>query len=69
MPSSSHTATLCLGFRMIGWNGMAFRKADTELRDYANTFIEKIVASGELSKINEKWFGFPLGKLPPMPEL
>ncbi len=50
-------------------NGMAFRKADTELRDYANTFIEKIVASGELSKLNEKWFGFPLEKLPPMPEL
>ena len=50
-------------------NGMAFRKADTELRDYANTFIEKIVANGELSKINEKWFGFPLEKLPPMPEL
>jgi polar amino acid transport system substrate-binding protein len=50
-------------------NGMAFRKADSELRDFANTFIDKIVQSGELSKINEKWFGFPLAKLPPMPEL
>jgi polar amino acid transport system substrate-binding protein len=50
-------------------NGMAFRKSDTALRDYANTFIAEIVKNGELSKINERWFGIPLDKLPPMPEL
>jgi polar amino acid transport system substrate-binding protein len=48
-------------------NGMAIRKADTALVDYANKFIAEIVKNGELSKINEKWFGFPLAKLPPMP--
>jgi polar amino acid transport system substrate-binding protein len=50
-------------------NGMAFRKSDTALRDYANTFIAEIVKNGELSKINERWFGAPLGELPPMPKL
>lgn len=49
-------------------NGMAFRKSDTALRDYANTFIAEIVKNGELSKINERWFGIPLDKLPPMPK-
>ena len=50
-------------------NGMAFRKSDTALRDYANTFIAEIVKNGELSKINERWFGSPLAELPPMPKL
>ncbi len=50
-------------------NGMAFRKSDTALRDYANQFIAEIEQNGELSKINQKWFGVPLGKLPPMPKL
>jgi len=49
-------------------NGMAFRKADTALAEYANTFIAKIEGDGELSKINQKWFGIPLKKLPPMPK-
>lgn len=49
-------------------NGMAFRKEDTALLDYANKFIAENVENGELSKINEKWFGFPLNKLPPMPQ-
>lgn len=49
-------------------NGMAIRKSDTALLEYANKFIAQIVESGELSKINEKWFGFPLKKLPPMPK-
>ncbi len=48
-------------------NGMAFRKADTALRDWANTFIAKAEKDGEISKINERWFGQPLKKLPPMP--
>ncbi len=33
----------------------------------ANTLIDEIVQNGELSKINEKWFGLPLKSLPPMP--
>jgi polar amino acid transport system substrate-binding protein len=48
-------------------NGMAIRKADTALLEHANKYIAEIVANGELSKINQKWFGFPLPKLPPMP--
>jgi polar amino acid transport system substrate-binding protein len=48
---------------------MAFRKADTALADFANTFIAEIVANGELSKINERWFGTKLEELPPMPKL
>jgi polar amino acid transport system substrate-binding protein len=48
-------------------NGMAFRKADTALRDWANTFIAEAEKAGEISKINERWFGIPLKKLPPMP--
>jgi polar amino acid transport system substrate-binding protein len=50
-------------------NGMAFRKSDTALCDYANKFIDDIVKNGELSKINERWFGTRLDKLPPMPKL
>jgi len=50
-------------------NGMAFRKSDTALQEYANTFIAEIEKSGELSAINQRWFGIPLGKLPPMPQL
>lgn len=50
-------------------NGMAFRKSDTALLDYANKFIAGITANGELSKINQKWFGTPLKSLPPMPNI
>jgi polar amino acid transport system substrate-binding protein len=49
-------------------NGMAFRKGDTALAEFANKFIAEILQNGELSKINERWFGFPLAKLPPMPQ-
>lgn len=49
-------------------NGMAFRKADTVLAEYADKFIGEVEANGELSKINQKWFGTPLTKLPPMPK-
>jgi len=48
-------------------NGMAFRKADTALAEFANKFIAEIEKNGELSAINERWFGTPLTKLPPMP--
>jgi polar amino acid transport system substrate-binding protein len=50
-------------------NGIAFRKSDTALRDWTNTFIAKILADGELSKINQRWFGVPLTSLPPMPKI
>lgn len=49
-------------------NGMAFRKADTALQDYANKFIAEIEKNGELSAINQRWFGIALNKLPPMPQ-
>ena len=49
-------------------NGMAFRKSDTALQDYANKFIADIEKNGELSAINQRWFGIPLSKLPPMPQ-
>jgi polar amino acid transport system substrate-binding protein len=49
-------------------NGMAFRKSDTALRDYANKFIAEIESNGELSAINQHWFGTPLTKLPPRPQ-
>jgi polar amino acid transport system substrate-binding protein len=48
-------------------NGMAFRKSDTGLLEYANKFIADAEKSGELSAINQRWFGTPLNKLPPMP--
>ena len=49
-------------------NGMAFRKSDTALQQYANKFIADAETSGELSAINQRWFGVPLTKLPPMPQ-
>lgn len=48
-------------------NGMAFRKADTALQQRANAFIAEIEKNGELSAINQRWFGVKLPKLPPMP--
>ena len=47
---------------------MAFRKSDTALQQYANKFIAEAEKSGELSAINQRWFGIPLTKLPPMPQ-
>ena len=49
-------------------NGIAFRKSDTALAEYVNKFIADIEKSGELSKINQTWFGISLTKLPPMPQ-
>lgn len=49
-------------------NGMAFRKADTALAEFANKFIAEIEKNGELSAINKRWFGVELTKLPPMPQ-
>ena len=49
-------------------NGMAFRKADTALQEFSNKFIAEIEKNGELSAINQRWFGSALKKLPPMPQ-
>ena len=49
-------------------NGMAFRKSDTALQEYANKFIAEIENNGELNAINQRWFGIALKKLPPMPQ-
>ncbi|KAA2214210.1 transporter substrate-binding domain-containing protein [Teichococcus oryzae] len=49
-------------------NGMAFRKQDTALRDWSNTFIAKLVESGELNRIHERWFKAKMDPLPPMPQ-
>ncbi len=48
-------------------NGMAFRKSDTALAEAANKFIAEAEKAGQISEINQKWFGQPLTKLPPMP--
>jgi polar amino acid transport system substrate-binding protein len=49
-------------------NGMAFRKSDTALQEYANRFIADAEKKGDLSAINQRWFGIALNKLPPMPQ-
>jgi polar amino acid transport system substrate-binding protein len=49
-------------------NGMAFQKADTALQEFVNKFIAEIEKNGELSAINQRWFGSALKKLPPMPQ-
>lgn len=48
-------------------NGMALRKADTALQEYANKFIAEAEKNGDLNTINQRWFGIALNKLPPMP--
>jgi polar amino acid transport system substrate-binding protein len=37
--------------------GMAFRKDDTAFRDFVNQQLAEMKASGELSKLQLKWFG------------
>lgn len=49
-------------------NGMAFRKQDEALRDFSNGFIKRLVDSGELGRIYERWFGTAMDPLPPMPQ-
>lgn len=40
--------------------GIAVRKGSAELLTAVNTFIDKVKADSELSKIHEKWLGTPL---------
>jgi polar amino acid transport system substrate-binding protein len=51
-------------FKMVGgvsditaYFGMAFRKEDTALQAFVNTQLAELKSSGELSKLQEKWFG------------
>ena len=51
-------------FKMIGgvtditaYFGMAFRKEDATLRDFANTQLAELKKDGTLAKLQEKWFG------------
>jgi len=37
--------------------GVAFRKADVELKDMVQKTLDKMVADGTMAKISKKWFG------------
>ncbi len=50
-------------------NGIAFRKQDVAFKEWTDKFIAEQLKNGELSKINQRWFGVPLNGLPPMPAL
>jgi polar amino acid transport system substrate-binding protein len=40
------------------WHGYAFRKEDSDLADFFDKRIAEMKASGEIYKLQEKWFGF-----------
>jgi polar amino acid transport system substrate-binding protein len=42
------------------WHGYAFRKEDTELASFINQRIRDLKASGEMAKLQEKYFGFTM---------
>ena len=44
-------------YRLKAYFGMAFRKDDTAFRDFVNQQLAEMKASGELSKLQLKWFG------------
>jgi polar amino acid transport system substrate-binding protein len=48
-------------------NGIGLRKEDTALLDWTNKFVAKILASGQLSEIHERWLGTKVTSMPPMP--
>ncbi len=50
-------------------NGVGIRKSDAALLQWTNDFIAKTLADGRLSKIHQQWFGTPVTKFPPMPQL
>lgn len=49
-------------------NGVGIRKGDEELQEWSNGFIDRIVESGQLDEIHQRWLGTPLPELPPMPD-
>jgi polar amino acid transport system substrate-binding protein len=42
------------------WHGYAFRKEDTELASFINQRIRDLKATGEMAKLQEKYFGFTM---------
>jgi polar amino acid transport system substrate-binding protein len=51
------------------WHGYAFRKEDTELASFINQRITDLKASGEMAKLQEKYFGFTMTVPDKIPEL
>jgi polar amino acid transport system substrate-binding protein len=45
-------------------NGIALRRADTDLRQWVDTFLFYIKNNGDLDAICQKWLGTPLPELP-----
>jgi polar amino acid transport system substrate-binding protein len=63
-------------FKMVGgvsditaYFGMAFRKEDTALQAFVNTQLAELKSSGELSKLQEKWFGGTMNTPNAVPEV
>jgi polar amino acid transport system substrate-binding protein len=51
------------------WHGYAFRKEDTELASFINQRITELKASGEMAKLQEKYFGFTMTVPDKIPQL
>ncbi len=49
--------------------GMAFRKDDTSLQSFANEQLAMLKQSGELAKLQEKWFGGTMATPDVVPEV
>jgi polar amino acid transport system substrate-binding protein len=49
--------------------GMAFRKEDASLQAFANEQLAMLKKSGELTKLQEKWFGGTMDTPDVMPEV
>jgi polar amino acid transport system substrate-binding protein len=57
------------GLGADNWAGIAFRKEDTELRQFIDGQIVKLKADGTLGKLQEKWFGFRMNLADKVPAL
>jgi polar amino acid transport system substrate-binding protein len=57
-------------FEMVGtfgdpfWVGWVTRPEDTDLRDAFNAEIKKLRDSGELKRLQQKWFGYTMSDMP-----
>jgi polar amino acid transport system substrate-binding protein len=57
-------------FEMLGtfgdpfWVGWVTRPEDTDLRDAFNVEIKKLRDSGELKRLQQKWFGYTMSEMP-----
>jgi polar amino acid transport system substrate-binding protein len=63
------TFALIRGVGGDNWAGIATRKEDTELVAMLNTQIRRLKANGEIYKLQEKWFGFPMNLPDTLPSL